>query len=84
MRALHPTGPVYTFWDYQAGAWQRDMGLRIDHALLAPRLAEPWSPQPGPRGAREDQPSDHVPVVIDLDWARPAEARPAEAAPEEA
>ena len=40
VRAVHPHGPVYTFWDYQAGAWQRDMGLRIDHALLSPALAE--------------------------------------------
>jgi len=33
VRALHPGGPVYTFWDYQAGAWPRDLGLRIDHVL---------------------------------------------------
>ena len=40
IRALHPGGPVYTFWDYQAGAWPRDLGLRIDHVLLSPTLAE--------------------------------------------
>ena len=40
VRAVHPHGAVYTFWDYQAGAWQRDSGLRIDHALLSPTLAE--------------------------------------------
>jgi exodeoxyribonuclease-3 len=67
VRALHPSGPVYTFWDYQAGAWQRDIGLRIDHALLSPELAERLVSALPERAARaEDQPSDHVPVVIDL------------------
>ena len=67
IRALHPTGPVYTFWDYQSAAFQRDQGLRIDHALLSPRLAERLIlafPERRERG--EEQPSDHVPVIIDL------------------
>src|ERR1700752_3766840 len=38
IRAVHPHDTIYTFWDYQAGAWQRDLGLRIDHALLSPAL----------------------------------------------
>jgi exodeoxyribonuclease-3 len=67
VRALHPSGPIYTFWDYQAGAWQRDLGLRIDHALLSPELAERLIAATPDRAARaEDQPSDHVPVVIEL------------------
>ncbi len=67
IRALHPTGPVYTFWDYQAGAWQRDIGLRIDHALLSPDLAERLVSALPDRVARaEEQPSDHVPVTIEL------------------
>ena len=33
-------GPYYTFWDYQAGAWQKDNGLRIDHLLLSPQAAD--------------------------------------------
>ncbi len=38
---LHnPRGGVWTYWDYQAGAWQRDHGFRIDHALLSPELAD--------------------------------------------
>ncbi|MCB2063455.1 MAG: exodeoxyribonuclease III, partial [Novosphingobium sp.] len=38
---LHnPRGGVWTYWDYQAGAWQRDHGFRIDHALLSPDLAD--------------------------------------------
>jgi exodeoxyribonuclease-3 len=67
IRALHPHGAVYTFWDYQAAAYQRDAGLRIDHALLSPSLAERLvAAQPDKRERGEEQPSDHVPVVIDL------------------
>ena len=67
IRALHPTGPIYTFWDYQAAAYQRDSGLRIDHALLSPSLAERLTAAaPDRRERGEDQPSDHVPVVIEL------------------
>jgi len=67
VRAVHPHGPVYTFWDYQAGAWQRDLGLRIDHVLLSPTLAERLvaaAPDRDERG--KPQPSDHVPVVVEL------------------
>ena len=67
VRALHPTGPIYTFWDYQAGAWQRDLGLRIDHALLSPTLAERLVGAVPDREERaQPQPSDHVPLVIEL------------------
>ncbi len=67
VRALHPTGPVFTFWDYQAGAWPRDLGLRIDHVLLSPTLAERLTAAGPDRDERgREQPSDHVPVVVDL------------------
>ena len=67
IRALHPTGTIYTFWDYQSAAWQRDSGLRIDHALLSPRVAERLvSASPDKRERGEEQPSDHVPVVVEL------------------
>ena len=67
IRALHPTGPAYTFWDYQSAAWQRDSGLRIDHALLSPKVAERLlSATPDRRERGEEQPSDHVPVVVEL------------------
>lgn len=67
MRALQPDGPAYTFWDYQAGAWPRDRGLRIDHALLSPTLAERLTSATSDRRERgEDTPSDHVPVVVEL------------------
>lgn len=68
VRALHPHGRIYTFWDYQAGCWQRDKGLRIDHLLLSPALAERLAAaMPDRRERGEDQPSDHVPVLIELD-----------------
>ena len=67
IRAVQPAGPVYTFWDYQAGAWPRDLGLRIDHALLSPGLAERLvSAVPDKAERDRPQPSDHVPVVIEL------------------
>ena len=67
IRAMQPSGPVWTFWDYQAGAWPRDLGLRIDHVLLSPTLAERLvsaGPDRNERG--QEQPSDHVPVVVEL------------------
>ncbi len=71
VRALYPSGPIYTFWDYQGGAWQRDIGLRIDHALLSADLAERLVDAVPERAARaEEQPSDHVPVVVTLGPAR--------------
>jgi exodeoxyribonuclease III len=67
IRAMHPHEHKYTFWDYQAGAWQRDMGLRIDHALLSPTLAERLTAADPDKHEREQpQPSDHVPVVTEL------------------
>jgi exodeoxyribonuclease-3 len=67
VRAVHPHGAQYTFWDYQAGAWQRDLGLRIDHALLSPTVAERLVAAAPDREERaQPQPSDHVPMVIEL------------------
>jgi exodeoxyribonuclease-3 len=68
LRALEPDARIYTFWDYQAGAWQRDQGLRIDHALLSPRIAERLvSVTPVKSERDKPQPSDHVPVIIEID-----------------
>ena len=68
VRALHPTGPIWTFWDYQGAAWPRDAGLRIDHVLLSPTLAERLTAAMPDRGERgQAQPSDHVPVLVALD-----------------
>jgi exodeoxyribonuclease-3 len=67
LRALKPSGPAYTFWDYQAGCWPRDRGLRIDHALLSAELAERLVSCTVDRAPRaEEQPSDHTPLVIEL------------------
>ena len=67
VRAFHPADIIYTFWDYQAGSWQRDRGLRIDHALLSPRVAERLTAATPDRAVRgEDQPSDHCPVAVEL------------------
>ena len=61
----HPHG--YTFWDYQAGAWPRDLGIRIDFALLSPQAADRLEACVIHRDARAmDKPSDHVPVVTTL------------------
>jgi len=58
----------FTFWDYQAGAWPRDLGIRIDFALLSPQAADRFRSIETHRDARDmEKPSDHVPVVVDLD-----------------
>ena len=67
IRAIHPSGPVWTFWDYQAGAWQRNKGLRIDHVLLSPVLAERLvGADPFRRERGRERASDHVPVMVEL------------------
>ncbi len=66
-RQVQPGGRAFTFWDYQAGCWPRDRGLRIDHALLSPRVAERLlAAQPDRQERDAPQPSDHVPLVITL------------------
>ncbi len=58
----------YTFWDYQAGAWQRNHGIRIDHVLLSPQAADRLRGVEIHRETRaREKPSDHVPVVVELD-----------------
>jgi len=69
IRAKQPAGPgPFTFWDYQAGAWQRDDGIRIDHLLLSPQAADLMRDAGVDRAERDrEKPSDHVPVWVDLD-----------------
>jgi exodeoxyribonuclease-3 len=58
----------YSFWDYQAGAWNRNDGIRIDHVLLTPQAADLLQDCWIEREMRgQDKPSDHVPVWVDLD-----------------
>ncbi|MEA1834819.1 exodeoxyribonuclease III [Methylobacterium durans] len=67
LRACDPRDGIYTFWDYQAGAWPRNFGIRIDHLLLSPQGADRLvsaSVQKHLRGL--DKPSDHVPVTVEL------------------
>jgi exodeoxyribonuclease III len=67
IRARHPTGAVYTFWDYQRHRWERNAGLRLDHLLLSPaaqhRLADAGvdTSVRGQEGA-----SDHAPAWVVL------------------
>lgn len=57
----------YSFWDYQAGAWERNNGIRIDHLLLSPQAADLMTGCGIDKSVRgEEKPSDHVPVWIDL------------------
>ena len=64
----HPEPGHYSFWDYQAGAWERNNGIRIDHMLLSPQAADLLRDVKIDKDVRAgDKPSDHVPVWIDLD-----------------
>jgi exodeoxyribonuclease III len=70
LRATTDDPGLYTFWDYQAGAWQKNNGIRIDHILLSPVAADRLSDAGIDRYVRSwEKPSDHVPVWIDLDIA---------------
>jgi exodeoxyribonuclease-3 len=68
VRAFHAEGPQYTYWDYQAGAWPKDHGLRIDHLLLSPQAADRLTAVGIDKAERgRPEPSDHVPVWCELD-----------------
>ena len=67
LRACHPGQVLYSYWDYQTGAWQKDNGVRIDHLMLSPEAADRLvaaEVDKGPRGL--EKPSDHAPVWVDL------------------
>ena len=67
LRACTDEAGLYTFWDYQAGAWPRNKGIRIDHLLLSPQAADRLQSFAIDRDMRaHEKPSDHVPVRIDL------------------
>jgi exodeoxyribonuclease III len=67
VRATSDAAGVYTFWDYQAGAWQKNNGIRIDHMLLSPQAADRLGEVGIDRHVRSwEKPSDHVPVWLDL------------------
>jgi len=68
LRATTDAPGLYTFWDYQAGAWQRDNGIRIDHLLLSPQAADRLRGVAIDKFMRaREKPSDHTPIRIDLE-----------------
>ena len=67
LRSRHPQGRVWTFWDYQAGAWQRDAGFRIDHLLLSPAVADRLVEAGVDRDYRgREKASDHAPTWVQI------------------
>lgn len=67
-RALNTAPGNYTFWDYQAGAWRKDNGIRIDHFLLSPQAADLLQDcQIDKKPRNGEKPSDHTPIWVDLD-----------------
>jgi exodeoxyribonuclease III len=68
LRQLHPTGPLWTFWDYKRERWPADKGMRLDHFLLSPNVLERLQAGGVDRWLRgEENASDHAPAWIVLD-----------------
>ena len=69
VRASTDESKLYTFWDYQAGAWQKNNGIRIDHLMLSPEAADRLVSTSIEKQVRAwEKPSDHVPVVGIFDF----------------
>ena len=67
INTLNPRGGVWTYWDYQAGAWPRDHGFRIDHLLLSPEAADRLVAAGVDKQYRgREKASDHAPVWVEL------------------
>ena len=70
VRATTDATRLYTFWDYQAGAWQKNNGIRIDHLMLSPEAANRLQSTVIEKHVRAwEKPSDHVPVIGHFDFA---------------
>jgi exodeoxyribonuclease-3 len=68
LRKLHPEGPLCTFWDYKRERWQKDKGMRLDHLLLSPSIADRLVNGGVDRWMRgEENASDHAPAWVELD-----------------
>ena len=68
LRAVDASPGLYTFWDYQAGALQKNWGIRIDHVLLSPQAADRLETCGVDAETRSrEKPSDHVPVWVTLE-----------------
>jgi exodeoxyribonuclease-3 len=67
LRSVSDAPETYTFWDYQAGAWQKNNGIRIDHLMLSPEAANRLEAVDVEKHVRGwEKPSDHVPVVAQM------------------
>jgi exodeoxyribonuclease III len=70
VRERWPDNRIFTYWDYRAGMFHQDLGMRIDLVLATPavasRVAAAWVDREARKGSR---PSDHAPVIVDLDQA---------------
>jgi exodeoxyribonuclease-3 len=67
LREIHPSGPLWTFWDYKFKRWENDKGLRLDHFLLSADVAKRLADAGVDRWVRgEDNASDHAPAWIEL------------------
>lgn len=67
LATMNPEGKVWTYWDYQMGAWQRDAGFRIDHLLLSPAAADRLADARVDKEHRgREKASDHAPVWVRL------------------
>jgi exodeoxyribonuclease-3 len=67
-RLKYPNLKEYSFWDYQAGAWQKDNGIRIDFLLISPEIVDTLMDvgiDKTPRG--QQKPSDHTPIWIEIE-----------------
>ena len=70
VRACDDSAGLYTFWDYTAGAWQKNDGIRIDHLALSTQAMDRLLGATIHKETRAlEKPSDHVPVSIELDLA---------------
>jgi exodeoxyribonuclease-3 len=68
IRACHAEPQLYTFWDYTAGCWQKNRGIRIDHIFLSPQAADRLVTSGVNKHMRgREKPSDHVPVWCELE-----------------
>jgi exodeoxyribonuclease III len=68
LRTVSDAGDLYTFWDYTAGAWQKNDGIRIDHILMSPQATDRLVTAGIDKHVRGwEKPSDHVPFYVDLD-----------------